>query len=157
MATLRHDHPRELSQDSSALLGRSIRTLAWLGDAFFEDEVRMRVALRGDYPIDRLDAIKAAVVRSESQASLLAEIEPELDETEQTFVRRARNTAPPAGARGRRATKDYRAASALEALVALWRLGGDEGRARLNAVLGPRLDVAIDAAVVQHARRLRRG
>lgn len=146
-----------MSDDSRALLGRSIRTLAWLGDAFFEEEVRRRVALRGDYPIDRLDAIKAAIVRSETQAGLLAEIEPELDDTEQTFVRRARNTAPPTGARGRRATKDYRAASALEALVALWRLRGDDGRTRLDAVLGPRLDVAIDAAVTQHARRVRRG
>jgi ribonuclease-3 family protein len=141
----------------SVLLGRSIRTLAWLGDAFFEDEVRTRVALRGDYPIDRLDAMKAAVVRSETQAALLADLEPELDDEEQTLVRRARNTAPPAGARGRRATKDYRSASALEALVARWRLAGDEGRARLDELLAPRLDVIIDAAVVQHARRLRRG
>ena len=139
------------------LLGRSIRTLAWLGDAFFEDEVRVRVASRGDYPIDRLDAIKAAVVRSETQAALLAELEPELGDDEQTLVRRARNTAPPAGARGRRTTKDYRSASALEALVALWRLTGDDGRARLEAVLVPRLDVVIDAAVAQHGRRLKRG
>jgi ribonuclease-3 family protein len=146
-----------IQPEATILLGRSIRTLAWLGDAFFEDEVRTRVALRGDYPIDRLDAIKAAVVRSETQAQLLAELEPELDDEEQTIVRRARNTAPPAGARGRRTTKDYRSASALEALVALWRLAGDEGRTRLEAVLAPRLDRVIDAAVAQHSRRVRRG
>ncbi len=143
--------------DDGVLRGRSVRTLAWLGDAIFEDEVRMRVARRGDYPIDRLDAIKAAVVRSEAQAQLLVDIEPELDEAELALARRARNTAPPAGARGRRTTKDYRSATALEAVVAHWRLLGDEGRARLDAVLAPRLERLIDAAVERHARRLRRG
>jgi ribonuclease III family protein len=146
-----------VTDDDAALRGRSIRTLAWLGDAIFEDEVRTRVALRGDYPIDRLDAIKAAVVRSETQAQLFAEIEPELDEAELALARRARNTAPPAGARGRRTTKDYRTATALEALVAHWRLLGDEGRARLEALLAPRLEAVIDAALHRHARRPKRG
>lgn len=146
-----------MSDDGTVLRGRSIRTLAWLGDAFFEDEVRTRVALRGDYPIDRLDAIKAAVVRAESQAALFAEIEPELDEAELDVAGRARNATPPAGARGRRTTKDYRTATAFEALVAHWRLLGEDGRARLDTVLGHRLDARIDDAVQRHARRLRRG
>jgi len=146
-----------MTDSGNVLLGRSIRTLAWLGDAFFEDEVRVRVALRGDYPIDRLDAIKAAVVRAESQAALFGELAPELDEAEQALARRARNATPPAGARGRRTTQDYRIATALEALVAHWRLLGDEGRTRLDALLGPRLDVLIDAAVERHAKRIKRG
>ena len=143
--------------DDEVLRGRSIRTLAWLGDAIFEDEVRKRVALRGDYPIDRLDAIKAAVVRAEAQAGLLDAIEPELEDDEQSVVQRARNAATPAGARGRRTTKDYRAATALEALVAHWRLVGDEGHARLDALLMPRLDALIDEALLRHARRPKRG
>jgi ribonuclease-3 family protein len=140
-----------------ALLGRSVRTLAWLGDAFFEDEVRTRVAMHGDWPIDRLDAIKAAVVRSEAQARLFAVLEPALDDEELALARRARNAAPPVGARGRRNTKDYRSATALEALVAHWRLTGDDGRARMDAVLGPHLDALIVAAVAEHRTRPRRG
>ena len=73
------------------LRGRSIRTLAWLGDAEFEREVRLRLARRGDYPTDRLHALKARVVCAEAQAELLAAIEPELDEHEAGVVRRGRN------------------------------------------------------------------
>lgn len=139
------------------LRGRSIRTLSWLGDAMFEDDVRRRIAARGDLPIDRLDAIKAAVVRAESQAEMLAAIEPELDDDERGTVGRARNTAVPSSARGRRNTKDYRAASGLEALVAHWRLSGSEGAARLVGVLAPRIEAAIDAAWLRLRNRPRRG
>src|SRR5689334_9515686 len=97
--------------DHEMLRGRSIRTLSWLGDAFFEHEVRVRIALRGDLPLDRLDLVKAMVVRAESQAQMLAVIEPELADDEASTARRARNTSPPSSARGRRNTKSYRAAS----------------------------------------------
>ena len=73
------------------LRGRSIRTLAWLGDAEFEREVRLRLALRGDYPTDRLHAMKARIVCAEAQAELLAALEPELDDDEAGVVRRGRN------------------------------------------------------------------
>lgn len=138
------------------LTGRSVRTQAWLGDAVFELQVRMRVAARGDYPVDRLDAIKAAVVRAERQAELLEAVAGELDDEEAALVRRARNTAPPASARGRRSMQCYRAASALEALVARWWLL-PEGQTRFAALLGPHLELAIDAALVRHAHKIRRG
>ena len=57
---------------------RSVRTLAWLGDAEFEREVRVRLARRGDFPTDRLHAMKARVVCAEAQAELLATLEPVL-------------------------------------------------------------------------------
>jgi ribonuclease-3 family protein len=102
----------------SELLGeRSVRTLAWLGDAEFEREVRIRLARRGDYPTDRLHAMKALVVCAEAQAELLAVIEAELDEVEAGVVRRARNLNHKAGGRGVRSTRQYRAATGLEALV----------------------------------------
>jgi ribonuclease-3 family protein len=115
--------------DMSELLGeRSVRTLAWLGDAEFEREVRMRLARRGDYPTDRLHAMKALVVCAEAQAELLAAIEAGLDEVEAGVVRRARNLSHKAGGRGVRSVRDYRAATALEALVgALVLLGGRPG------------------------------
>lgn len=140
----------------AVLAGRSVRTLAWVGDAVFEQRVRVRVAMRGDFPIDRLDAIKAAVVRAERQAALLEAILEQLDEAESSVVRRARNTTPPSSARGRRSMQCYRAASALEALVAAWSTS-DAGLARLEAVLGPPLEVAIDEAVAALAKRTRRG
>ncbi|MBK6921511.1 MAG: ribonuclease III [Deltaproteobacteria bacterium] len=141
--------------DRAALARRSVRTLAWLGDALFENVVRHRVAARGDFAVDRLDAIKAEVVRAERQAELLEAITPALLEDELAVVRRGRNTAPPASARGRRNTQEYRAASALEALVAHWWLG--EGRPRFDALLVPLLERAIDDALARRAQRPRRG
>jgi ribonuclease III family protein len=142
---------------STDLRLRRIRTLAWLGDAAFEQRVRWGLATRGDYATDRLDAMKSDVVRASAQAELLAATEPELDEEERSVVRRARNANIPSSARSRRSIAEYRAATALEALVAHWILSGAPGEARLEAVLGPHLEAAIDRAVALHARRLRRG
>jgi ribonuclease-3 family protein len=137
------------------LARRSIRTWAWLGDAEFERLVRRRVAARGDYPTDRLDAIKARVVRAEGQAALLAQIQDDLDDAEQAVVRRARNTRLSGSAGSRRNVQAYRAATALEALVAYWVLGpGDD---RTDAVLGAPLEAAIDQAVARHKKKPRRG
>ena len=138
-----------------ALRSRSIRTLAWLGDAQFEREVRWRVARRGDYPTDRLDTVKAAVVRAEAQAALLEDIEAALTEDEAAIVRRGRNAAVPPSARGRGNTQAYRASTALEALVAHWTLAGDNDR--FESILAPPLERAIDAAVSRHAKRIERG
>lgn len=140
------------------LRGRSIRTLAWLGDVEFEREVRYRLASRGDYPTDRLDAMKTRVVRSEAQARLLEQILPFLRPEELEVVRRGRNAAPPAAGRsGRRRVQEYRAATALEALVASWCLDGEPGRARMMEVLDAPLSTALDEAVAAHAQRPRRG
>jgi ribonuclease III family protein len=136
---------------------RSIRTLAWLGDARFEVEVRRRLAARGDYPTDRLDVMKAGVVRADAQAQLLASIEGELEPAELDVAARARNAALPASARGKRNTRAYREATAFEALVAWWDLGPPPARTRFDALVGPRLDAAIDAAIARDAARPRRG
>ena len=139
------------------LRGRSVRTLAWLGDAEFEREVRLRLAQRGDYPTDRLHAMTARVVCAEAQAELLAAIEAGLDEAELGVVRRARNLNSKAGGRGVRNVRDYRSATALEALVAHWCFGAPGGRARFEALISPWLALRIDAAVVAAGRALRRG
>ena len=142
----------------SELLGdRSIRTLAWLGDAEFEREVRVRLARRGDYPTDRLHVMKALVVRAEAQAELLAAIEAGLDEVEAGVVRRARNLNHKAGGRGVRNTRDYRSATALEALVGHWCYAVAGGRERLAAVVIPWIEARIDAAVATASQAPRRG
>ena len=141
---------------------RSIRALAWLGDAEFELEVRRRLCDRGDFPSDRLDAMKAEVVCAERQAALLAELEAEdaLDDAERDLVRRARN-ADVGRRRGREQARTYRSATALEALVGHWRhAAGDadeRGDARFDALLSSRIDRAIDEAVARRGTRLRRG
>lgn len=129
------------------LRGRSIRTLAWLGDAEFEREVRLRLARRGDYPTDRLHTLKAKVVCAEAQAELLAAIEPSLDEYEAGVVRRGRNLNLKAAGRGARNVKAYRAATGLEALVAHWCLGDAASRARFDELVVPLLERAIDVAL----------
>ena len=50
------------------LRGRSIRTLAWLGDVEFEREVRVRLARRGDFPTHRLHVLKAKIVCAEAHS-----------------------------------------------------------------------------------------
>jgi ribonuclease-3 family protein len=133
---------------------RSIRTLAWLGDALFELEVRTRLSRRGDYPTERLDAMKASIVRAEAQSELLAQMTDELSEAEQDVVARARNATPPSG-RGRRDTRAYREATGLEALVAWWRATGADDR--FEALVAPRLETEIDQALVRDRKRPRRG
>lgn len=138
----------------TGLRGRSIRTLAWLGDARFELEVRRRLSARGDYPTERLDAMKASLVRAEAQAELLAEIDDELTDDERAVVSRGRN-ATPSGSRGRRDTRAYREATGLEALLAWW--AEDPACRRFADVVAPRLEAAIDEAVERGAQKPRRG
>ena len=139
------------------LLQRSIRTLAWLGDAEFEREVRIRLALRGDYPTERLDAYKARIVCAEGQARLLASIEDALTEPEQAVVRRGRNASLKPAGRSQRNTRAYRAATDLEALLAFWAYGSANDRSRFDELVLPRLDAMIDATIAELGRRPRRG
>jgi ribonuclease-3 family protein len=145
-----------MSDALAALRDRSVRTLAWLGDAEFERELRWRISARGDHPIDRLDRARARIARAEGQAALLAVIEPALRESELSVVRRARNAAGRSTGRGRRDVKAYRAATALEALVAHWAIDGAGSRGRFAAVLAGPLERAIDDAL-STSRRPRRG
>ena len=129
--------------DDSQLRGRSIRTLAWLGDVEFEREVRIRLSRRGDYPTDRLDKLRARLVQAEAQASLLAALleADRLREDELAVVGRARN-APVNRASGRRGVREYRAATALEALIAWWIVGGELDR--FEALIVPAIEAQID-------------
>ena len=128
---------------SPDLRQRSIRTLAWLGDAEFEREVRWRLSARGDFRTDRLDKVRARIVNAESQAALLGELitAGKLREDELAVVGRARNAA----VRGviRRNVRDYRAATALEALIAWWLCAGETER--FTQLIVPAIEARIDA------------
>jgi len=141
--------------DDEALLGRSVRTLAWLGDAAYERDVRWRLARRGDHPVDRLDSAKADLVRAEAQAQLLAAIDPELTEEERSVVQRGRN-AKTTTLRGKKDTQTYRAATGFEALVARWALLEDAWT-RYEALVVPKLEPMVDAALAKRSKKIRRG
>lgn len=138
------------------LAARSIRTLAWLGDAIFELDVRRRLALRGDYPTARLDAMKADIVCAPRQAEFLLEIAPHLDEEESAVVRRGRNANVGSKAGGKVDVRTHRSATAFEALVAFW--SADPTRTdRYETMLAPLLGAAIDDAIGRLASKPQRG
>jgi ribonuclease-3 family protein len=106
-------------------------------------EVRLRLCRRGDYPTDRLDKLRARLVKAEAQAELLAELLEAgcLRADELSVVGRARNAAVNrTGAR--RGIREYRAATALEALIAWWIVGGET--ARFEALIIPAIEARID-------------
>ncbi|MGB1016593.1 MAG: ribonuclease III domain-containing protein [Nannocystaceae bacterium] len=131
------------------LKNRSIRTLAWLGDAEFEAEVRRRLALRGDYPTQRLNTVKATLVRAEAQAAFLEAIENQLDPREVDVIARGRNASHKASGRSHRNARAYRAATAFEALIAVWRY---TDWTRFETLVAPELERAIDRAIEVGAR-----
>ena len=133
---------------------RSIRTLAWLGDAHYELAIRRRLSALGDWPVDRLDRVRAELCRAETQAELLAALEATLDEAESSVVARARNASLRSGGRAQRNVRAYRAATALEALVAVW--CEDANGDRFESCLGPALDARIQLAFAR-SEKLKRG
>lgn len=141
-----------MSENEPDLLRRSIRTLAWIGDAQFERELRIRLARQGDHPTHRLDRARAKIASAAGQAALLVQIEHALDDRERTVVQRARNAEVSGSGRAQRDVKTYRAATGLEALVAFWTLNGPSGSARFEAVLAPPLERAIEAALATSAQ-----
>ena len=130
------------TNDPDDLRQRSVRTLAWIGDVEFERVVRLGLSRRGDYSTDRLDKLRARIVNAEAQAALLAElIDAELlSEAELSVVGRARNAAVRGAVRSD--VRSYRAATALEALIAWWLHGGDSQR--FAELVLPRIEARID-------------
>ncbi len=130
--------------EDRALRQRSVRTLAWIGDAEFEREVRLRLSRRGDFKTDKLDKMRAKIVNAGAQAELLAGLldAETLDERELNVVGRGRNTALRKAGHRRGTVREYRASTALEALIAWWILGGE--RARFDALVAPAIEAAID-------------
>lgn len=132
---------------SKDLRSRPIKSLAWLGDAIYELELRRRLLAEGDFHPRDLDKMGAALARAECQAEILAAIRAALDEEEQRVTQRAKNASIRSGGRANRNTKDYRQATALEALVAHWKLSGPEGSARMDDLLAPELQSRVLAQV----------
>lgn len=97
-------------------------TLAYLGDAVYELWVRTHLLALGYEKVKDLHRKATEYVRASTQANLLHQILPQLDETEIQVVHRGRN------AKGNHPKSTdvvtYRYATAFESLVGYWQLTG---------------------------------
>ena len=101
----------------------NLRNYAYLGDAVWELFVREKT-IRITNNAQKLHQLTTAFVKTEYQAELLHNIEPDLTETEQEIIRRARNLPIPIGRRN--IQKQYRQATAFETLIGWWHLHDTE-------------------------------
>ncbi|MGE4273368.1 MAG: Mini-ribonuclease 3 [Desulfitobacterium sp.] len=95
-------------------------TLAYLGDAVYELWVRTHLLDCGHEKVNDLHRYATKYVRAATQAKLLHQILPDLDEQETSIVHRGRNAKG-----GHPKSTDvvtYRHATAFEALVGYWQL-----------------------------------
>ena len=100
--------------------------LAYIGDAVYELYVREHL-LHRSMKVHTLHRMAIRRVNNNTQANLLAKIEPELTEMELTIAKRGRN------AKGAQVPKNanpitYRKSTGLEALVGYLYLKGDHDR-----------------------------
>ena len=101
--------------------------LAHLGDTVWDLLVRSRLAwARRNVRNMHKDAV--ACVNAQAQAAALARIMPLLTADEQDVVRRGKNVHPHHAAPKNQDAADYRAATALEALIGYLYLIGEEDR-----------------------------
>lgn len=101
-------------------------TLAYLGDAVYELWVRTHLLSLGHEKVKDLHRSAIEYVRASTQAMLLHQILPQLDETESQVVHRGRNAKG-----GHPKSTDvvtYRHATAFESLVGYWQLTGNSER-----------------------------
>ncbi len=101
--------------------------LAYLGDAVYELMIRTRVVSGGNAPVKSLHKTSSGLVKAETQARLIAAIEPELTETERAVYKRGRN-AKAASVAKHATVRDYRVATGFEALAGYLYLSGQYER-----------------------------
>lgn len=101
-------------------------TLAYLGDGVYELWVRTHLLNCGYEKVKDLHRLATKYVRATTQAKLLHQILPHLDEEETSVVHRGRNTK--GGHPKNTDVVTYRHATAFEALVGYWQLTGKTER-----------------------------
>lgn len=115
--------------------------LAYVGDAVYELMARTRMVSGPLKKIKDLHRETVEVVRAESQARVLREIYPELDEREQDIVRRGRNAKSTPGNR-HQDLFDYKMSTGFEALLGFLYLNGE--MARLEVLVNRALEAAVE-------------
>lgn len=102
-------------------------TLAYIGDAAFELQVRKRLIEEGQTQSGKLNKAALAYVKATSQSEALERILPLLTQEEEEIYKRGRNahgiSAPKSAA-----MSEYRRATGLEALFGWLYLRGEEKR-----------------------------
>lgn len=95
----------------------NLRNYAYLGDAVWELFIREKTVLRTNNA-KKLHKITTDLVKTHTQFELLHFLENYLTEDEKELALRARNLPIPAGRRN--IQKEYRQATAFEALIGWW-------------------------------------
>lgn len=96
-------------------------TLAFIGDAVYEEYVREYVVQCGSSRADRLHAQSVKFVNAGAQARVMKRLFNELPEKEQVLVKRARNKKTNTKAKNADPV-DYKWATAFEALIGYYKL-----------------------------------
>lgn len=91
-------------------------TLAYIGDGVFDLIIRSVVVGRGNTSPNRLHQRTSRIVKAQTQAQIIAYLEPQLTQEEADIYRRGRNAKSPTMAKNA-TVADYRKATGLEALV----------------------------------------
>ena len=102
-------------------------TLAYLGDAVYEEIVRTRLVLQGRCPVNQLHARASRMVRASAQSAVIGFLESDLTEEEFSVYRRGRNANSHTMAKNA-AMSDYRRATGFEALMGYLYLKNDRKR-----------------------------
>ena len=105
---------------------------AWIGDAVITEHVRAHLLKNTDYKVNSLQRESKKFVAATAQAKILQAISPALSDEEQAVCKRGRNAHTGHAAKNA-SIEDYKAATALEALVGWLYL--TENTARLQFVL----------------------
>ena len=110
-------------------------TLAFLGDAVYEREIRERVVLSARMTPNQLNKKSSALAKASTQAELVRLLQDELTDEETEVLKRGRNAH--SGTMAKHATMaDYRTATGLEALLGFLFLCGREKRLKDLITLG---------------------
>ena len=114
------------------LLSDNLLSLAFLGDSIHTNFVREYVLGAYAGKMDDFNGKAATFCKASTQAKVLEEILPSLNEEENEIVRRARNAKPKHQAKNA-TSKDYSYATAFEALIGFLYLS--ENKERLDEIL----------------------
>ena len=106
-------------------------TLAFMGDAVYEQLVREKIVTQANMPVRKLHDLTIEYVRAEFQAKAVKRLcdEKLLTENEQDICRMGRNSSgvtPPKHS----TVAEYRAATGLECIFGYLHLAGQDSRAR---------------------------
>jgi ribonuclease-3 family protein len=130
--TIRIDEPSYSPLNKLQLFDYPISTLAWIGDAVYELEMRLALAKQTEAPAGSLNLRAIEMVSARGQSDLLEILLQEddparLNEAERTLLQRARNYHSKSISKGAEQA-DYRSATALEALLGAHMLAGNTER-----------------------------